>query len=81
MYIIMRQVPNGCCLDLNLMTNTVLQQTIFRCFQMKFEHREPMYIVTGRNVQIQNQIVQTYLEKDYTELYTNNIYTLYQKIP
>ena len=27
------------------------------------------------------QIVQTYLEKDYTELYTNNIYTLYQKIP
>ena len=43
--------------------------------------REPMYIVTGRNVQIQNQIVQTYLEKDYTELYTNNIYTLYQKIP
>ena len=22
-----------------------------------------------------------YLEKDYTELYTNNIYTLYQKIP
>ena len=74
-YIIMRQVPNGCCLDLNLMTNTVLQQTIL------FEHREPMYIVTGRNVQIQNQIVQTYLEKDYTELYTNNIYTLYQKIP
>ena len=89
MYIIMRQVPNGCCLDLNLMTNTVLQQTIFRCFsneifqhiQNLFEHREPMYIVTGRNVQIQNQIVQTYLEKDYTELYTNNIYTLYQKIP
>ena len=40
-----------------------------------------MYIVTGRNVQIQNQIVQTYLEKDYAELYTNNIYTLYQKIP
>ena len=40
-----------------------------------------MYIVTGRNVQIQNQIVQTYLEKDYTELYTNNIDTLYQKIP
>ena len=38
-YIIMRQVPNGCCLDLNLMTNTVLQQTIFRCFQMKFFSR------------------------------------------
>lgn len=80
-YIIMRQVPNGCCLDLNLMTNTVLQQTIFQHIQNLFEHREPMYIVTGRNVQIQNQIVQTYLEKDYTELYTNNIYTLYQKIP
>ena len=46
------------------MTNTVLQQTIFRCFQMKFfqhiqnlfEHREPMYIVTGRNVQIQTKL-------------------------
>ena len=33
-----------------------------------------MYIVTGRNVQIQNQIVQTYLEKDYTELYLSLIH-------
>lgn len=55
----------------------MLSNEIFQHIQILFEHREPMYIVTGRNVQIQNQIVQTYLEKDYTELYTNNIYTLY----
>ena len=60
---------------------SMLSNEIFQHIQNLFEHREPMYIVTGRNVQIQNQIVQTYLEKDYTELYTNNIYTLYQKIP
>ena len=59
----------------------MLSNEIFQHIQILFEHREPMYIVTGRNVQIQNQIVQTYLEKDYTELYTNNIYTLYEKIP
>ena len=59
----------------------MLSNEIFQHIQNLFELREPMYIVTGRNVQIQNQIVQTYLEKDYTELYTNNIYTLYQKIP
>ena len=57
----------------------MLSNEIFQHIQNLFEHREPMYIVTGRNVQLQHQIVQTYLEKDYTELYTNNIYTLYQK--
>ncbi|MGO5164194.1 hypothetical protein [Fusicatenibacter saccharivorans] len=58
---------------------SMLSSEIFQHIQELFRRREPSYIVTGSNVQIQNQTVQAYLEKDYTELYANSIYTLYQK--
>ena len=34
----------------------MLSNEIFQHIQNLFEHREPMYIVTGRNVQIQNKL-------------------------
>lgn len=60
---------------------SMLSNEIFSAYS-KFIRAQRAYVHSNRaQCAVQNQIVQTYLEKDYTELYTNNIYTLYQKIP